>query len=327
VKMSKGPTTGKEVTRIPQKNDRMPVAPGSGDRGPLQFDSRHAKRASDVVGVASPNVVTVPPTTTIMSAIKTMTFYGFSRLPVADPGTKRLIGFVTSVDVVDFLGGGLRHNLLREKYGGNIFTAINADITEIMSTNLTYASDKASLNDVLKLMYEKNVGGLPIVDEDIRIKAIITEEDFVRFCRGLDTGLCVEAFMSPHVVTAPAQTTIEKMTRMIIQKGFRRMPVVQDGVLMGMVTASDIMKYLGSGDAFEKVVTGDIGEVMNQPIKILIKRGLLATEKKADLGQAARKMMDNEIGSLPVMDKGSLVGILTERDYVRALAENRGILA
>ena len=325
--MSKGPTTGKEVTRIPQKNDRMPVAPGSGDRGPLQFDSRHAKRASDVVGVASPDVVTVPPTTTIMSAIKTMTFYGFSRLPVADPGTKRLIGFVTSVDVVDFLGGGLRHNLLREKYGGNIFTAINADITEIMSTNLTYASDKASLNDVLKLMYEKNVGGLPIVDEDIRIKAIITEEDFVRFCRGLDTGLCVEAFMSTHVVTAPAQTTIEKMTRMIIQKGFRRMPVVQDGVLMGMVTASDIMKYLGSGDAFEKVVTGDIGEVMNQPIKSLIKRSLLVTEKKADLGQAARKMMDNEIGALPVMDKGSLAGILTERDYVRALAENRGILA
>jgi CBS domain-containing protein len=236
------------------------------------------------------------------------------------------MGFVTSVDVVDFLGGGLRHNLLQEKYGGNIFTAINADIREIMSDKLTYASDNDSLNDVLKLMYEKNVGGLPIVDEDTRIKAIITEEDFVRFCRGLDTGLSVESFMSPNVVTAPAQTTIEKMTRMIIQKGFRRMPVVQDGVLMGMVTASDIMKYLGSGAAFEKVVTGDIGEVMNQPIKSLIKRSLLTTEKKVDLGQAARKMLDSDIGSLPVMDKGSLVGILTERDYVRALAENRGIL-
>lgn len=304
----------------------MPRAPGSGDRGPLQFDSRHAKHISEIIGAASPDVVTVPPTTTIMGAIKTMTFYGFSRLPIADAGTKRLIGFVTSVDIVDFLGGGLRHNLLQEKYGGNIFTAINADIREIMSDKLTYATDNSSLNDVLKLMYEKNVGGLPIVDDDSRIQAIITEEDFVRFCRGLDTGLSVESFMSPNVVTAPAQTTIEKMTRMIIQKGFRRMPVVQDGVLMGMVTASDIMKYLGSGDAFEKVVTGDIGEVMNQPIKSLIKRSLLATDKKVDLGQAARKMMDNDIGSLPVMDKGSLVGILTERDYVRALAENRGIL-
>ena len=324
--MSNGPTTGKEITRIPQKNDRMPRAPGSGDRGPLQFDSRHAKHISELVEAGSPDVVTVPPTTTIMGAIKTMTFYGFSRLPIADAGTKRLIGFVTSVDIVDFLGGGLRHNLLQEKYGGNIFTAINADIREIMSDKLTYANDSASLNDVLSLMYEKNVGGLPIVDEDSRIKAIITEEDFVRFCRGLDTGLAVESFMSPNVVTAPAQTTIEKMTRMIIQKGFRRMPVVQDGVLMGMVTASDIMKYLGSGEAFEKVVTGDIGEVMSQPIKILIKRSLLTTDKKVDLGQAARKMLDSDIGSLPVMDKGSLVGILTERDYVRALAENRGIL-
>jgi len=324
--MSNGPTTGKEISRLPQKNDRMPKPPGSGDRGPLQFDSRHAKHISELLGAASPDVVTVPPTTTIMGAIKTMTFYGFSRLPIADAGTKRLMGFVTSVDIVDFLGGGLRHNLLQEKYGGNIFTAINADIREIMSDKLTYASDSASLNDVLNLMYEKNVGGLPIVDEDTRIKAIITEEDFVRFCRGLDTGLAVESFMSPNVVTAPAQTTIEKMTRMIIQKGFRRMPVVQDGVLMGMVTASDIMKYLGSGAAFEKVVTGDIGEVMNQPVKILIKRSLLTTEKKVDLGQAARKMLDSDIGSLPVMDKGSLVGILTERDYVRALAENRGIL-
>jgi len=324
--MSKGPTSGKEVTRIPQKSDRMPIAPGSGERAPLQFDSRPAKRMGEVLSMASPDVVTVPPTTTIMGAIKTMTFYGFSRLPIADAGTRRLIGFVTSVDIVDFLGGGLRHNLLREKFKGNIFTAINADIREIMSTKLTYAPDKSSLNDVLKLMYEKNVGGLPIVDEETRIKAIITEEDFVRLCSGVETGLTVDSFMSPNVVTAPAQTTIEKMTRMIIQKGFRRMPVVQDGVLMGIVTASDIMKYLGSGEAFEKVVTGDIGEVMSQPIKILIKRGLIATEKRADLGNAARKMMENDIGSLPVMDRGSLAGILTERDYVRALAENKGIL-
>jgi CBS domain-containing protein len=36
--------------------------------------------------------------------------------------------------------------------------------------------------------------------------------------------------------------------------------------------------------------------------------------------------VDNSIGCLPVMDKGSLAGILTERDFVRALAENKGIL-
>jgi CBS domain-containing protein len=37
-------------------------------------------------------------------------------------------------------------------------------------------------------------------------------------------------------------------------------------------------------------------------------------------------MVDNGIGCLPEMDKGALAGILTERDFVRALAENKGIL-
>jgi CBS domain-containing protein len=324
--MRRGPGTGKDVTRIPQKENRMPISPGYGERGPRQFDSRQTKRTGEVLSIATSEVVTVPPTTTIMGAIKTMTHYGFSRLPITDAGTNRLTGFVTSVDIVDFLGGGLRHNLLREKYKGNIFTAINADISDIMSTKLTYIDDKSSLNDALKLMYEKNVGGLPIVDENTRIKAIVTEEDLTSMAAGIETGISVEAFMSENVVTAPAQTAIEKMTRMIIQKGFRRMPVVQNGVLIGLVTASDIMKYMGSGEAFEKVVTGDISEVMAQPIKALIKRDLVSTERKVDLGAAARKMVDNRIGCLPVMDKGALVGILTERDFVRALAENKGIL-
>jgi CBS domain-containing protein len=325
--MRKGPGTGKDITRIPQRENRMPISPGYGERGPLQFDSRQTKRIGGILSVATSEVVTAPPTTTIMGAIKTMTQYGFSRLPITDAGTRRLMGFVTSVDIVDFLGGGLRHNLLKEKYNGNILTAINADISDIMSTKLTYTTDKSSLNEALSLMYEKNVGGLPIVDDDSRIKGIVTEEDFTAIVAGPDTGIPVDAYMSSNVVTAPAQTTIEKMTRMIIQKGFRRTPVVQDGVLIGLVTASDIMKYMGSGEAFQKVVTGDITEVMALPIKSLIKRDMVAIEPKADLGAAAKKMVDNGIGCLTVMDQGSLSGILTERDFVRALAENRGILS
>jgi CBS domain-containing protein len=323
--MRKGPAN--QDVRIPQRSDRMPLTPGSMDRGPLQFDSRVAKRTGEVLNIATPAVVIAPPTTTIMGAIKTMTYYGFSRLPITDPGTNRLVGFVTSVDIVDFLGGGIRHNLLRERYGGNIFVAINADIREIMSSKLTYISDEASLDDALKLMYERNVGGLPIVDDEERIKAIVTEEDFTRIASGLSTGIAVEKYMSQNVVSSPASTTIEKMTRMIIQKGFRRLPVVQEGILIGIITASDIMRYMGSGEAFTKVVTGDIKEVMNQPIKALIKRDMVSTDMSADLGEAAQKMVENDIGSLPVMERGALAGILTERDFVRALAENKGILS
>ncbi len=298
------------------------------DRGPVQFDSRAAKRTGDVLTIATSEVVTAPPTTTIIGAIKIMTSYGFGRLPIADPGTRRLLGFVTGVDVVDFLGGGIRHNLLKKKYEGNILAAINADIREIMSPGLISITEKSSVEDALKLMYEKNVGGLPVVDEENRIKALITEHDFAKLVAGVNTGIKVEEFMSPNVITANGQMSIEKTTRMMVQQGgFRKLPVVQDSILMGMVTASDIMRYLGSGEAFGKVVTGDIGEVMSQPIKILVRRDLVSTEKDADLGRAAETMMEKGVGALPVMENGSLLGIITKRDFIRAFAEEkRGII-
>ena len=302
--------------------------PGAIDRGPVQFDSRAAKRTGDVLTIATSEVVTAPPTTTIIGAIKIMTSYGFGRLPIADPGTRRLLGFVTGVDVVDFLGGGIRHNLLKKKYEGNILAAVNADIREIMSPGLISITEKSSVEDALKLMYEKNVGGLPVVDEENRIKALITEHDFAKLVAGVNTGIKVEEFMSPNVITANGQMSIEKTTRMMVQQGgFRKLPVVQDSILMGMVTASDIMRYLGSGEAFGKVVTGDIGEVMSQPIKILVRRDLVSTEKDADLGRAAETMMEKGVGALPVMENGSLLGIITKRDFIRAFAEEkRGII-
>lgn len=298
------------------------------DRGPVQFDSRAAKRTGDVLTIATTDVVTAPPTTTIIGAIKIMTSYGFGRLPIADAGTRRLIGFVTGVDVVDFLGGGIRHNLLKKKYEGNILAAINADIREIMSPAIISIGEKASVEEALKLMYEKNVGGLPVVDEETKIKALVTEHDFAKLVAGLNTGISVEEFMSPNVITANSQISIEKTTKMMVQQGgFRKLPVVQDSIMMGMVTASDIMRYLGSGEAFGKVVTGDIGDVMSQPIKTLVRRDLISTDKEADLGAAAELMMVKGVGALPVMDNGSLLGIITKRDFIRAFAEEkRGII-
>jgi CBS domain-containing protein len=66
---------------------------------------------------------------------------------------------------------------------------------------------------------------------------------------------------------------------------------------------------------------------MSQPIKVLVRRDIVSTEKDADLGWAAETMMDKGVGALPVMDRGSLLGIITKRDFIRAFAEEkRGII-
>ncbi|OPY46603.1 MAG: Zinc metalloprotease [Methanosaeta sp. PtaU1.Bin028] len=194
-----------------------------------------------------------------------------------------------------------------------------------MNPKVISIEDSSSLEDAVRLMYEKNVGGLPIVDEKGRIKAIITEEDFVAMTAGRRTGMTVQDYMSRQVVSTPAQMSIEKTTKMIVQKGFRRLPIIQDGILIGIITASDIMKYMGSGEAFKKIITGDVRDVMEQPIKTLVRKALITTEPRMELGEAAQQMVEKDIGSLPVMEGGSMAGIITERDFLRALAEERGI--
>jgi len=74
--------------------------------GPIDFKSRISQKSGDIMTIASSDVVTIPPTMPVIEAVKTMLVHGFRRLPVADAGTKRLKGIVTSQDIVDFLGGG-----------------------------------------------------------------------------------------------------------------------------------------------------------------------------------------------------------------------------
>jgi predicted transcriptional regulator len=289
--------------------------------GPLDFKTRISERAGDVMAIASREVVTIPPTMPIIEAVKTMLSHGFRRIPVADAGTKRLKGIVTSQDIVDFLGGGKRHLIVKNRFKGNLLSAVNASISEIMEEDVVSLNEKDSLKDALDTIIKENIGGLPITDGERRVKAIISERDFVFLISGVVTGKTVKNYMSKNVVTAPSDMSVGTATRSMINNGFRRLPIIRGDVLIGIITASDIMRFLGSGDIFNKLVTGNAKEVFEVPIRTLIRRDVVFTGSDVDLGEAAGIMLDKNVGSLPVLEKGELKGIITERDFARALAE------
>jgi len=289
--------------------------------GPLDFKTRISERSGDVMTIASREVVTIPPTTPVVEAVKTMLNKGFRRLPIADAGTRRLEGIVTSKDIVDFLGGGQRHLIIENRFKGNLLAAVNGSISEIMEADVVYLNEMDSLKDALNTMLKENIGGIPITDGEKRVKAIVTERDFVFLIAGIVTGKTVNDYMSRNVATASSDMPLGNAARMMINKGFRRLPIIRDNVLIGIITASDIMRFLGSGDIFKKLVTGSAKEVFGVPVRTLIRRDVVFTGSDADLGEAAGIMLDKNVGSLPVLEGGELKGIITERDFVRAMAE------
>jgi len=273
------------------------------------------------MALASRDAVTMPPTTSIINAIRTMTENGFRRIPVTDAGTNRLEGLVTSVDIIDFLGGGSKNLLVEERYHGNLLSAINSPVREIMQGDVVTISDNAGVDDAIKMMLEHNTSGLPIVDSASRVVAICTEKDLIRFAAGITSTKKVSQYMSRKVKTTTPDTSIGQAARIMIDNGFRRIPIVNNGKILGMVTASDIMHFLGGGSAFEKLTTGNIHEAFDEPVLSLISKEPVKVNPETDMGEAATIMVDNNIGSLPVMEGDFLVGIITERDFLRAISE------
>ena len=291
------------------------------DRGPVNFKTKMANHEGDIMAIASKDVVTLPPTANIMTTVKTMMKHGFRRVPIADAGTKRLAGIVTSLDIVDFLGGGLRHNLVKNRHNGNLAAAINENVREIMKVGVVSLTINDPISLALTTMIEQNIGGLPVVDGNNNVVAILSERDFVRTIANVTTSKQVKEYMSSNVVTASPDMSVGEATRTMIQKGFRRIPIVKENVLLAIITASDIMRYLGSGDIFQKLMTGNVANAFEVPIKSMIVRDIVWTSSNVDIGEAASIMLDKKVGALPVIDNGELCGIITERDIVRALAD------
>ena len=103
-----------------RQGDRLLKMQGKLDRGPVEFKSHIVQQEGEVMAIATRDVISVPPTQSIISAVATMTECGFRRLPVTDAGTKKLRGIVTSGDVINFMGGGDKYQLVRVRHNGNL---------------------------------------------------------------------------------------------------------------------------------------------------------------------------------------------------------------
>ncbi|MEM3673249.1 MAG: CBS domain-containing protein [Candidatus Bathyarchaeia archaeon] len=277
------------------------------------------KRESEILKIAKSPVVTMASTTPIYDSVKTMADKGFRRIPIANPGTKALEGIVTATDIVDYLGGGRKFELVQQRFGGNFFKAINEPIKLIMTKDVLTVKATAKIGDTIGLMKEKNLGGLPIVDEENRVKAIITERDIAILFADKISGVKVADVMSEKVVTALSKTTILEAEKTMVTQGFRRLPIVSDDKLVGIITTMDIIRFFGSGKVFEYLRSGTITQVLNTPAVEVATKEVSTIEPNADVGQAAKIMRDKNIGALPVVENDRLVGILTERDFFKII--------
>ncbi len=94
------------------------------------------------------------------------------------------------------------------------------------------------------------------------------------------------------------------------EKGIRRLPVLADGKLAGIIVQHDIEK------AFNRP-----GVIAETPVDWIMTKHPITVSPEDDLIVAARIMITNKISGLPVMDGNSLVGLVSEIDILKVLVD------
>jgi CBS domain-containing protein len=285
---------------------------------PLDFHSRLRKEEGNIMSLARRSVITIQPTTRIKEAAELMVKNKVRRLPVVDPGTKRMIGILITRDILDFLGGGEKSKIIQIRFKGNFLAAINDAVRTIMSEKVICGTSTMSVNDAAQLLWKTGMGGAPILDENQRVVGIVSERDFVTFTPAV-TGTQVGYHMTRNVITAEPELQIKEAAKKMVSLGVRRLPVVEARALVGIITSVDILRYFGTSKMFEYMSTNRVDEAMSVGVEDTMTRDVLTTTPNTDVGEAARLMVEHGCGGLPVIEGDELVGIITERDILELL--------
>jgi acetoin utilization protein AcuB len=136
--------------------------------------------------------------------------------------------------------------------------------------------------------------------------------------------MLVQDVMQTKVFTVTPDTTLPEALRLTGQRGIRHLPVLDDDRLVGIVSDRDLKRAMASTatslEAHELRYLLDrlrIGEIMTQAV--------VTVGPMLPIEAAARLMIQDKIGALPVTDTGQLVGLVTETDVLRLFVRTMGV--
>ena len=136
----------------------------------------------------------------------------------------------------------------------------------------------------------------------------------------IESEILVEDVMSTELFTLGRNETLSVADDLMKQQRVRHIPVLDaDGELCGILSQRDLfrgilLRSLGYGGRAEQKLLESLS------VKDAMHDEVLTISRKATLGDAARLMLSNKVGCLPVVDGERLVGLISEADFVKQFA-------
>lgn len=181
-------------------------------------------------------------------------------------------------------------------------------VDEIMSRNIVSIAPESTMDEAAKIMGERHIGSLIVTKYDTPV-GIVTERDLLSrvMAKGANLNeVTVETVMSYPLITICQTISVKEAAQIMIKKK-GRLAVFECGRLVGIVTASDLIRSLPESP-----------ETMLK-VDDYMTKGVIKCDEGTLISDAVKIMGDKRIGSVIVTSRGSPKGIFTERDLLTAI--------
>jgi acetoin utilization protein AcuB len=127
----------------------------------------------------------------------------------------------------------------------------------------------------------------------------------------------VSELMTPNPVTIAHDQTVGKAIEMMARRDIRRLPVTNEGKLVGIISDRDL-RQLSSRPSLKLPKTDQDEAYLNLPVEEAMTLNVITLRASHTVQDAISLMLKHKIGGLPVVDRdGALVGILSELDVFK----------
>ncbi len=182
-------------------------------------------------------------------------------------------------------------------------------VSDVMVSNPIVALVPGSRSEVLTMMVKHNLTGMPVVRaSDGRLAGIISRKDIYNNPEEDQLSL----LMKKDVLVIGPDAEVEEAARILVENNIHRLPVVDDNMLVGIVTPTDLLKEVKNRN-------------LDIPVEKLIRKTCVPLWEGDPLKYVQTVFSLSKMNALPVLNaNGDIVGLITDRDlFNKALIKDK----
>ena len=224
-------------------------------------------------------------------------------------------GVITGRRVLEVISG-YRGTAVRLKKG--IKGVMREPVTLFIEEARHIFPDSMPIHALLTYMAENAIGLILVVDERGVLRGAIDEESILHALKGRRYGIKVRDAMTRNVHTISPTASLAEAVDKIVKLRVRRLPVIDGQGLQGILTVTDILKYLLMEEKQIEILLYDveIDKVLEKKVSDIMCQDVVTISPSSDIGEAIDVMLKSDVSGLPVTEGNKLIGILSRLDAV-----------